>query len=142
MFFCFVVAEAEAGYRSAAQEAALLVSLQMFSVLLERCVSLLRDQVARGSRPDQLVEMDVVALLPAIKIWCDWLTCHAPVWNPPPCATDYHVGPPGSGDTWTRLAALVNLMDTLDVDRARIAEKPLEGYTQVGRGFFTPRGKF
>lgn len=121
--------EVEAGYRSAAQEAALLVSLQMFSVLLERCVALLRDQVARGARPDQLVELDVVALLPAVKVWCDWLTCHVSVWNPPPCAADYHVGPPG--DTWTRLASLVNLLDTLDVDKGGVSDKPLEGYTQV-----------
>lgn len=122
--------EEEAGYRSAAQEAALIVSLQMFSVLLERCVALLRDQGGPGAAPrDQLVDLDVVALLPAIKIWCDWLTCHEHVWNPPPNAADYHVGPPG--DTWSRLASLVNMLETLDVNRAKIEEKPVEGYIQV-----------
>lgn len=131
-----IVADVEAGYRSAAQEAALVVSLQMFSVLLERCVTLLRDQASRGARHDLLVEQDVVALLPAVKIWCDWLTCHQDVWNPPPGAADYHVGPPG--DTWTRLAALVNLLDTLDADRAKLAEKPIEGYSQVSRRLRRP----
>lgn len=134
-----MLAEVEAGYRSAAQEAALLVSLQMFSVLLERCVSLLRAPGAAAAEgavsaevaAEQLVELDVAALLPAIKVWCDWLTCHVSVWNPPPAAHDYHVGPPG--DAWTRLASLVNLLDALDVDRAKLTEKPMEGYVQVSR---------
>jgi len=104
-----------AGIRSAAQECALSVSLQMFGLVLERCVALLKEQLASasGAAPlPQLVSEDIVALLPAIKIWCDWLVCHNPVWNPPPCLSDYHVGPPG--DVWTHLASLVTLLEQLD----------------------------
>lgn len=80
------------GYRSELQERALIVSLQMFSLILERCVSLLQEYI--NSNPDKSTSLplDAQVLLPAIKIWCDWMFCHTSVWNPPPSTQDYRVG--------------------------------------------------
>ncbi|XP_070165700.1 telomerase-binding protein EST1A isoform X3 [Polyergus mexicanus] len=105
----------EQGYRSEVQERALVVSLQMFSLILERGVSLLKAQLDSGQEPRLVVGEDLQVLLPAIKIWCDWMLCHSTVWNPPPSCTDYRVGPPG--DAWTRLATMVNLLEKLNYTR-------------------------
>ncbi|KAI4500588.1 hypothetical protein M0802_004180 [Mischocyttarus mexicanus] len=82
----------EQGYRSEVQERALIVSLQMFNLILERSVSLLKTQLDNEEEPRLIVGEDMQVLLPAIKIWCDWMLCHSTVWNPPPSCTDYRVG--------------------------------------------------
>ncbi|XP_076627373.1 telomerase-binding protein EST1A isoform X3 [Colletes latitarsis] len=109
-------AQMEQGYRSEVQERALVVSLQMFNLILERGVSLLKSQLDSGEEPRMVVSEDMQVLLPAIKIWCDWMLCHSTVWNPPPSCTDYRVGP--AGDAWSRLATMVNLLDKLNYSRA------------------------
>ncbi|XP_045475193.1 telomerase-binding protein EST1A isoform X2 [Harmonia axyridis] len=115
------------GYRSEFQECALVVSLQMFNLILERCVSLLDEHLA--SKPEKLneVSMDTHVLLPPIKIWCDWMLCHSSVWNPPPSTQDYRVGAPV--DPWTRLAMLINLLRQLDQTASSVfSNEQLEGY--------------
>ncbi|XP_046680255.1 telomerase-binding protein EST1A isoform X2 [Homalodisca vitripennis] len=116
-------------YRSAMQESALVISLQMFGLILERTVQLLRDQQNNSYPYPLIVGDDVQILLPAIKVWCDWLLCHSSVWNPPPSCNDYSVGP--AGDVWGRLASLVNLLERLDCPQHLLSEKCLEGYDQV-----------
>ncbi|XP_051160471.1 telomerase-binding protein EST1A-like isoform X3 [Leptopilina boulardi] len=116
----------EQGYRSEVQERALVVSLQMFSLILERGVSLLKSQLESDELPKLVVGEDLQILLPAIKIWCDWMLCHSTVWNPPPSCTDYRVGPPG--DAWSRLATLVNLLEKLPCPKdLLISTKDAEG---------------
>jgi hypothetical protein len=72
--FLLIVTEAahlEPGYRSAVQENALVVSLQMFSLILEKCVALLREQLDRPTETQSLgpvVSEDMQALLPAVKV--------------------------------------------------------------------------
>jgi len=58
----------EQGYRSEVQERALVVSLQMFSLILERGVSLLKAQLESGQEPRLVVGEDLQVLLPAIKV--------------------------------------------------------------------------
>lgn len=82
--------KSNAGYRSELQERALIVSLQMFSLILERCVSLLQEHINTDKTAP--LPLDAQVLLPAIKIWCDWMLCHSSVWNPPPSTQDYRVG--------------------------------------------------
>ncbi|XP_014206060.1 telomerase-binding protein EST1A [Copidosoma floridanum] len=116
----------EQGYRSEVQERALVVSLQMFSLILERGVSLLKSQLEFDERPRLVVVEDMQILLPAIKIWCDWMLCHSTVWNPPPSCTDYRVGP--AGDAWSRLATMVNLLEKLNYSRDLLIQaKDAEG---------------
>lgn len=65
--FMFVIDnELGPGYRSAIQESALVTSLQMFSLVLERTVQLLRDQLNNTYR--LIVSDDMLILLPAIKV--------------------------------------------------------------------------
>jgi protein SMG6 len=88
--FGLIVTEAdrlEPGYRSAVQENAVVVSLQMFSLILEKCVSLLREQLDRPTEAlssDLIVSEDMQVLLPAVKVsgiclvmnvavFCPWL---------------------------------------------------------------------
>lgn len=58
----------EQGYRSEVQERALVVSLQMFSLILERGVSLLKAQLDSEQEPRLVVGEDLQVLLPAIKV--------------------------------------------------------------------------
>ena len=58
----------EQGYRSEVQERALVVSLQMFSLILERGVSLLKSQLDGHELPKLVVGEDMQVLLPAIKV--------------------------------------------------------------------------
>ncbi|KAK0174424.1 hypothetical protein PV327_010193 [Microctonus hyperodae] len=108
----------EQGYRSEIQERALIVSLQMFNLILERGVALLKKQIENDERTRLVVDEDMQVLLPAIKIWCDWMLCHSTVWNPPPSCIDYRVGPPG--DAWSRLAMMVNLLEKLPTYQRKI----------------------
>ena len=83
----------QSGYRSELQERALVISLQMFSLILERCVSLLQDHMkSKGVHENGSLSQDVHVLLPSVKIWCDWMLCNSGVWNPPPSTQDYKVG--------------------------------------------------
>ncbi|KAG8223918.1 hypothetical protein J437_LFUL003725, partial [Ladona fulva] len=139
---------AEGVYRSAVQESALVVSLQMFNLLLERCVALLRDlchtsqlestplqppsPTSSSSAPSDSARGTSLATSTSSvssSIWCDWLLCHSAVWNPPPSCTDYSIGPPG--DAWSRLAELVSLLGRLQHGCTEISEIPGEGLDPV-----------
>ncbi|XP_046992252.1 telomerase-binding protein EST1A [Schistocerca americana] len=128
----------EPGYRPAVQESALVVSLEMFSLILEKCIDLLRDVDGAagagagtvGGGASRLVSSeDLQILLPAVKVWCDWLLCHSAVWNPPPCCSDYRVGP--GGDAWSRVATLVNMLERLRLPHVELVQNPCEGYEMV-----------
>lgn len=58
----------EQGYRSEVQERALVVSLQMFNLIVERGVSLLKSQLENQQQPRLVVDEDMQVLLPAIKV--------------------------------------------------------------------------
>lgn len=70
-FFLLTVSDSqmEQGYRSEVQERALVVSLQMFNLILERGVSLLKSQLDSGEEPRMVVSEDMQVLLPAIKVF-------------------------------------------------------------------------
>ncbi|XP_023013335.2 uncharacterized protein isoform X1 [Leptinotarsa decemlineata] len=123
--------QSQPGYRSELQERALVVSLQMFNLILERCVSILQDHMS--SQKDETINClppDANVLLPAIKIWCDWMLCHTNIWNPPPSTQDFKVGSPG--DVWTRLATLMNLMEHMDHSSSgHFLKEPRDGYEAI-----------
>ncbi|KAF4519711.1 hypothetical protein B566_EDAN003961, partial [Ephemera danica] len=103
------------------QECALVMSLQMFNLILERCAALFPEPSTASppasAHPLELSE-DLRTLLPAVKVWCDWLLCHKAVWNPPPSCADFCVGP--SGNAWSRLAKLVNQLERLDLSAVEL----------------------
>lgn len=61
-------AQMEQGYRSEVQEKALVVSLQMFNLILERGVSLLKSQLEVEEKHRLILGEDMQILLPAIKV--------------------------------------------------------------------------
>jgi len=69
-YYDFFIADSqmEQGYRSEVQERALVVSLQMFSLILERGVYLLKAQLDSEQEPRLVVGEDLQVLLPAIKV--------------------------------------------------------------------------
>ncbi|KAG7307633.1 hypothetical protein JYU34_007854 [Plutella xylostella] len=111
------------GSRSAWLECAVSVALLMFGALLERCCALLPAPPASQQRADALL------LLPAIKVWSDWMLCHSSVWNPPPSFDNYDIGT--DKDPWDWLARLMNILETLD-DKSIVFETEMkEGYSPV-----------
>lgn len=70
MSFVHIVVDSqmEQGYRSEVQERALVVSLQMFNLILERGVCLLKAQLDSEDHPRLVVGEDMQILLPAIKV--------------------------------------------------------------------------
>ncbi|KAF5269666.1 hypothetical protein FQA39_LY08589 [Lamprigera yunnana] len=123
------------GYRSELQERALVISLQMFNLILERSISLLHEHIKLN--PDCLnkltmnsVPLDFHMLLPALKTWCDWMLCHSTVWNPPPSTQDYKIG--SAGDVWNRLASIMNILEKFDQTIAHLfISGPREDYDIV-----------
>lgn len=75
----------EGGYRSAWQECALIVSLEIFNILLERCNGLLKEQLdsKTNSLPsNRLLGEDLQIILPAIKVTNNFNTIRSEsIWN-------------------------------------------------------------
>ncbi|KAF5286717.1 hypothetical protein FQR65_LT12470 [Abscondita terminalis] len=123
------------GYRSELQERALVISLQMFNLILERSIFLLHEHIKLNPECLDKLTMDSVSqdfhtLLPALKIWCDWMLCHSNVWNPPPSTQDYKIGP--AGDVWARLASIMNILEKFNQNIARsFISAPQEGYDLI-----------
>lgn len=84
--------------RSAVQENAVQLGLDMFALMASECTSLLRDDLVTG--PSSTAEADTAlsrdddlhALLPCVKVFSDWMTCHETLWNPPPLPLDPELG--------------------------------------------------
>ncbi|KAG8590167.1 hypothetical protein GDO81_006662 [Engystomops pustulosus] len=85
------------GYRSVVQEQATSLGLAMFSLLVNRCIQLLKiiqtKQCSDGKDDVTEDEMEVKVssfpsdlkeLLPSVKVWSDWMLGHPETWNPPP----------------------------------------------------------
>lgn len=81
IWFDFSDARMAGGCRSAWQECALVVSLEMFNILLERCNAMLKEQLETGSHSNnnpggttslassRLLGEDLQIILPAIKVF-------------------------------------------------------------------------
>lgn len=72
MMSCCIICNADSrmadGCRSAWQECALIVSLEMFNVLLERCNAMLKEQVECGQTGRRLLGEDLQIIFPAVKV--------------------------------------------------------------------------
>lgn len=109
--------------RSAWLQSALGVSLLMFGALLERCCALLPEPPSTEQHTDALL------LLPAIKVWSDWMLCHSSVWNPPPTLEDFDLGI--ESDPWDWLAKFMNTLEALEDKSIEFESESKEGYVPV-----------
>jgi len=83
--------------RSALQENAVQLSLDMFALMASECTSLLRRDLVSSpssSGPESGTSRDgeLHAILPCLKVFSDWMTCHQTLWNPPPLPLDPQLG--------------------------------------------------
>ncbi|GAB6029112.1 hypothetical protein CHUAL_004893 [Chamberlinius hualienensis] len=91
------------------QSKALEVGVEIFRIIVSRCVEILEENSDTALHLNE----DLSNLLPAVKVWCDWLLCHPSIWNPLPSLTDYGMGSDNK-DVWTCLASLLNLLKRFD----------------------------
>ena len=69
------------------------LGLDMFALLVAECMPLLRSDIACGGAADETPRDDKLhAILPCVKVWSDWMTCHESLWNPPPLPSDPELG--------------------------------------------------
>jgi hypothetical protein len=66
----------------------------MFALLAVRCTSVLRNRAEAGSVDYRSGDCDdsLKNILPGLKAWSDWMTCHVHLWNPPPLTLDPELG--------------------------------------------------
>jgi len=79
----------EENCRSILQEYSIQLGLDMFACLIARLL-----RAASGISKYTLGSIcdDVRELLPGLKAWSDWMTCHVQHWNPPPLSLDPELG--------------------------------------------------
>ncbi|XP_077995214.1 telomerase-binding protein EST1A-like [Glandiceps talaboti] len=115
--------------RSFIQEQAIQLGLDMFSVIVSRCVQLLKENDNNIDNKSGLLGEDLHEYLPSVKVWGDWMGCNQMLWNPPPdcCAPEHSI----SVDLWSCLAELFNLLKVLDKSKVAIISEPKEGYEMI-----------
>ncbi|XP_067938253.1 telomerase-binding protein EST1A-like [Watersipora subatra] len=92
--------------RTYTQEQAVLLLLDMSTIVTQRCTVLLESQSSLSI--SVLASSDLMQLLPVVKLVTDWMTCHPHLWNPPPCPRDPSLGP--VLDPWLSIAKLSNCL--------------------------------
>ncbi|XP_070572544.1 telomerase-binding protein EST1A-like [Ptychodera flava] len=115
--------------RSFIQEQAIQLGLDMFGLIVSRCVQLLKENDNNVDNKTGLLGEDLHEYLPCIKVWTDWMVCHPQLWNPPPdcCAPEHSV----SVDVWYSLAELFNSLKVVDTSKVTMISEPKEGYDLV-----------
>uniref|UniRef100_A0A182MPJ7 DNA/RNA-binding domain-containing protein n=1 Tax=Anopheles culicifacies TaxID=139723 RepID=A0A182MPJ7_9DIPT len=125
--------------RSELQECALSSGLLMFGILLERLIRLIQEALKTGKdqpkheseMPKLILPEDAKVILPAIKVWCDWMMSNTETWNPPPCCADFKIGKSTAHDPWSELAVLMNILKCLDTNRGILSVEKKNGYETV-----------
>ncbi|XP_064618843.1 telomerase-binding protein EST1A-like [Lineus longissimus] len=105
-------------HRSLLQEHAIQLGLDIFSLLVERCVELFKEHLASPEYPKTMFSEDLHAIYPSVKVWCDWMSCHAPVWNPPPMR-DEDYGLSGLS-VWQNICDLCNILKDIDISHVKL----------------------
>ncbi|XP_056414692.1 telomerase-binding protein EST1A isoform X2 [Hyla sarda] len=122
------------GYRSAIQEQATSLGLAMFSLLVNRCIQLLKNLLSKQyngkadvSEDDMEVKVssfstDLKELLPSVKVWSDWMLGHPETWNPPPNPLMSSKDP--ALDVWSMLAEFCNALTFVNQSEIPLYKDP------------------
>lgn len=63
-------------------------------------------------------------LLPALKLWTDWMSCQKRLWMPPPSPCDYNTSV--KGNVWTTLADFLTALRKLNMSDIPLHKEPAE----------------
>ncbi|XP_053313066.1 telomerase-binding protein EST1A [Spea bombifrons] len=122
--------------RSGVQDQATSLGLSMFSLLVARCIQLLKimrkEQCNRGGKgstsedeEDLKVSSfspDIKELLPSVKVWSDWMLGHPDTWNPPPNLINDCKEP--ALDIWGVLAEFCNTLTSVNQSEIPLYKDP------------------
>ncbi|OCT94059.1 telomerase-binding protein EST1A [Xenopus laevis] len=124
-------------YRSVMQEQATSLGLSMFSLLVSRCIQLLKvlkkaQHSAKGKGQTMEEEEDDIKvssflpdlkeLLPSVKVWSDWMLGHPETWNPPPNSLPDLKEP--MIDVWGVLAEFCNTLTSVNQSEVPLYKDP------------------
>ncbi|XP_068126187.1 telomerase-binding protein EST1A isoform X2 [Hyperolius riggenbachi] len=112
------------------------MGLAMFSLLVTRCIQLLRNQraelcksMAKAGLTEDDVEVkvsslapDLKELLPSVKVWSDWMLGHPDTWNPPPSTLLACKRP--ALDVWSTLAEFCNTLTWVNQSEVPLYKDP------------------
>ncbi|XP_063703273.1 telomerase-binding protein EST1A isoform X2 [Culicoides brevitarsis] len=130
------------GARSEVQECAITIGLLMFGIILERFLAVVQEAIQQQQKTQEsdnnpslndtrksILPEDAKVMLPAIKVWCDWMTRQQNIWNPPPSFNDY--AKVAAEPFWTNLAAVITLLDNNEFMSNEFSTEPREGFDLV-----------
>ncbi|KAM8976872.1 telomerase-binding protein EST1A isoform 2-T2 [Pelodytes ibericus] len=124
------------GSRSTIQDQATFLGLSMFSLLVTRCIQLLKiqrkEQSSHGEKGSatedeedlkvSLFSTDLKELLPSVKVWSDWMLGHPETWNPPPSVVTACKEP--ALDVWGVLAEFCNTLTSVNQSEIPLYKDP------------------
>uniref|UniRef100_A0A1E1X4F2 Putative nonsense-mediated mrna decay protein n=1 Tax=Amblyomma aureolatum TaxID=187763 RepID=A0A1E1X4F2_9ACAR len=118
--------------RSLLQEQSLQVVLAHVAIMLERATQLLQQgssssspsSTPGSSSPRVSLSDDLADLLPALKVWTDWMSCQKRLWMPPPSPCEYNTSV--KGNVWTMLADLLTVLRKLNLNDLTFYKEPAE----------------
>ncbi|GFT26963.1 telomerase-binding protein EST1A [Nephila pilipes] len=121
----------ERGGCSLLQEQALYTSMMMMSLLMDHCVFLLVSHKSSPDNSNKIISDDLVSLLPAIKIWTDWMSCQKTLWCPPSSVLleKWNIGMNKS--VWSSFANLLTSLGEIDTSNPVIINQEIPDYSPL-----------
>ncbi|XP_078612479.1 telomerase-binding protein EST1A-like isoform X2 [Branchiostoma floridae x Branchiostoma japonicum] len=123
------------GIKSPLQDCAVKLGMDMFGLMVTTTVHKLQQQrtsLTSSANSDGSQEgkpnTDLQELLPSLKVWADWMTCHQSMWNP---TTSTHSTTSPVVNTWTALADLCNELEESDLSAVTMEDENREGLEPV-----------
>ncbi|GFW59426.1 telomerase-binding protein EST1A [Trichonephila clavipes] len=118
----------EHGGCSLLQEQALYTSMMMMSMLMDHCVFLLVSQKSSTDVNNKIVSDDLALLLPAVKIWTDWMSCQRTLWAPPSSVLlgRWNIG--YNLSVWSSFANLLTALGEIDTSHPVVINQEIPDY--------------
>ncbi|RWS26352.1 telomerase-binding protein EST1A-like protein [Leptotrombidium deliense] len=109
------------------QEQAIQVTLATVSLLVERANISLQEHLSSRHSQNSLVSDDVAELLPAIKVWTDWMSCQKQLWSPPPQCCDLGC----KQDIWSLFADVLTTLANVNIRSVKLLPTKFDGCEPV-----------